>query len=90
MGIENEKTRLSASLDSIQEHCDAIASEAQTIQEIQRDIVNQIPNTSDWNKVMRPLNEVTLDVGNGVTVVMQGVTTGRKVIKQTLPGITFK
>lgn len=90
MAIEKEKNRLSASLDSIQKHCDAIVAEAQTIQEIQREIVNDIPNSRDWNKVMGPLNEVGLDLGNGVTVVMQGVTTGRKVIKQTLPGITFK
>lgn len=90
MGIENEKARLSASLDLIQEYCDTILAEAQTIQEIQREIVNQIPNAKDWNKVMGPLNEVGLDLGNGVTVVLQGVASGRKVIKQTLPSITFK
>lgn len=90
MAIEKEKDRLTRSLKAVEGYTDKILAEAQTIQEIQGDIVNQIPNASDWNKVMKPLNEVTLDIGNGVAVVLQGVNLGWKLINRTLPGITYK
>lgn len=85
MPIPNEKDRLRIHLEAIKEYADKILAEAQTIQEIQRDILNQIPEARELSRVMKELNAVTLDVGNGAAVVLQGVEAGEKFLREYKP-----
>jgi len=90
MPITKTQDELRIELEKIKELDEKIATGTEKIRALQGEIVNQIPNVSDWNKVMKQLNEVVLDLDNGATIVLQGVQTGEKLLKQTLPGIKFR